>query len=107
MDHLLRNMKRFLFTCSMLWLSNLQAEKLYECAGRNLKRYIKITSPSETELLPCFVKYSKPEEGEKEFKVLWQAQNNFEFCKEKANYLLEKLRNSQFICQELPSLKPE
>lgn len=69
----------------------------YSCTSNGLTRTINVVSDG-AEKLPCKVKYAKPDEGEAEPQFLWSANNDLEYCIDKAAFLADKLTGWGWSC---------
>lgn len=67
-----------------------------ECKGGSVTRHIWI-SYENTAGEGCKVHYTKPDENAPE-KVLWTAQNDPNFCQDKAKAFIEKQKTWNFTC---------
>jgi hypothetical protein len=67
------------------------------CENTNLKRYVEIYYPNSPSYSPCSVIYRKPTEDADD-RILWQAQNNEGYCKNKAKAFVEKLETWGWRC---------
>ncbi|MGD2161413.1 MAG: hypothetical protein PVG94_09550 [Gammaproteobacteria bacterium] len=86
---------RYLAVCCLLAPSGVYADSWSCMRDENIREVI-IEYP-ESGQLPCKVIYNKPTEGF-ETRVLWRADNEEGFCKEKANELVAKLESLGWKC---------
>jgi len=69
----------------------------YSCSNNGATRKISVEHEPGREL-PCQVKYEKPDEGEVSYP--WNARNSPDYCKQKADYLAQRLRSFGWTCEQ-------
>jgi len=84
-----------LFFC----ISKAQAHHVTVCKMDKGERKIEVTTPDETKKLPCTVNYQRENE---ESRALWNAENDPNFCDEKARELADKLTAAGYECTTAP-----
>ena len=89
-------MKMTIFVLGMMF-SSLSFAHAYTCTNNNLTRKISVVHEPGAEV-PCRVKYEKPDEGA-DVQYPWSAGNQAGYCKDKADYLADRLRSLNWKCE--------
>ena len=92
-----RNFRSLLFLMAFLGIVAESAASSWTCRNADLIRQVTVFYPNAPDQLPCKVYYSKTTENAMP-RVLWKAENQVNYCEQKAEELVEKLRALGWQC---------
>lgn len=78
----------------------------FVCTSGKSVRKVQIISEKPDAKVPCAVQYLKETEAPGQTTTLWKAQNDANYCWEKAKAFLEKLGNAGWKCAEAGAEAP-
>ncbi|MFP6807647.1 MAG: hypothetical protein VB957_10785 [Pseudomonadales bacterium] len=88
---------RALTLLTMMLTSPMLLAEDYSCSNGSAVRTIEVIYEVQGSPVPCVVSYKKESEGTVEFP--WQADNQLDYCEEKAAYLAGRLGQFGWYCE--------